>query len=139
MPSYEEVEKAIGTVLQAQWTFTPIAFENVPAADFGDVSRARLAEGEAEFIDVEILYNASQAAEVGLNSLKRQWGNLAVDFYVKQDKGVISTRTNLDRLVAIFEWQIISDIVFKDIEIMPSFKRNGWHIVPTMVRFYFCR
>lgn len=139
MPSYEAAEKAIGAVLETQWTFTPVAYENVAPIDYADVAKPRLAEGELPFIDIKVLYNASAAAEVGQNTPKRTWGNLAVDFYRKKDKGVIDSRTDLDRLSAIFEWKTISDIVFKDIEVLRPVEANGWHIMPVMIRFYFNR
>ena len=139
MPTYQSVETVIGQQLVAEWSYTPVRYENVEAFDETIVGRPSLAIGTDPFIAVKVMYNTSSAAEVGVNAIKRTWGNLLVEFYVKENEGTLQNQINLDRLSAIFEYQTISDIVFRDITVLKSAPHNGWYITPVMVRFYFNR
>jgi hypothetical protein len=139
MPSYSEVRQIIEERFASQWTFTPVIFGSVPEVDMGDVNRPSLPEGVYPYIWAQIFHNASAAAEVGQNAIRRSWGNLAVDFYSKEDTGSDVNAVNIDNLTNIFEYQTIQDIVFRDITILRPTTAEGWYITPTMIRFYFNR
>jgi len=139
MLSYNQGRQIIEDLFSANWTFTPIIFGNVPQVDMDDVNRPVLAEGTDPYIWAQIFYNASGAAEIGENAIRRSWGNLAVDFYSKEDTGSAVNMANIDNLTNIFEYQTIQDIVFRDITILRPTTAEGWYITPTMIRFYFNR
>ncbi len=132
MPTYEQVETTIGSQFNASWGFTPVLYENVADKD-------ALGKGVADYISIKVMYNASAAAEIGVGAIRRTWGNLLVDFHTKENKGTQANQVNMDRLAAIFEYQVISDIVFRDITVLRSSDFQGWYITPAMVRFYFNR
>ena len=139
MPTYQSVEDTVGAQLVANWSFTPVSYENVSPVDESIPARPALGVGTDPFIAVKVQYNTSSAAETGMTPLKRTWGNLLVEFYSKEDTGTLQNRINLDRLAAIFEYKTLSDIVFRDITVLRSAAHNGWFITPAMVRFYFNR
>ena len=139
MLSYDQAGQIIEAQFSANWTFTPIAYENVPPLDLTEAARPPLAEGSDPFIALKIFFGMSAAAEVGINAIRRSWGNLAVDFYTKEDLGSSINQTNIDNLTNIFEYTTISDIVFRDITILRPVTAEGWYITPTMLRFYFNR
>ena len=139
MPTYNQVGQIIEARVESLWTYTPFIFDNIPAIDLNDVARPKLPEGVAPYISIKIFHNASAAAEVGENAIRRSWGNLAVDFFSKEDTGSSVNQTNIDNLTNIFEYQTISAIVFRDITILRPIIAEGWYITPTMLRFYFNR
>ena len=139
MPTYNQVGQIIEAQFTANWSFTPVAHENLPAKNLNDVNRPVLAQGILPFISVKILHNNSAAAEIGASAIRRTWGNLAVDFHSKEDTGSSTNQTNIDNLTNIFEYKTISDIVFRDITILRPVTAEGWYITPTMLRFYFNR
>ncbi|MGD2065549.1 MAG: hypothetical protein PVI43_00080 [Candidatus Bathyarchaeota archaeon] len=139
MPTYDSAARIIEDFLDSNWTFSKVAFENVAAIDYSDADRKALSQGEDPFIAVKIIYGPSAAAETGQNAIKRTWGNLAVDFYTKENKGTSINQTNIDNLSNLFEYKTISDIVFRDITVMRSVPMEGWFITPILVRFYFNR
>lgn len=139
MPTYSEVRQIVGDHFTANWSFTPIAFGNVPEVDYTDVAKPSLAVGTDPYIKVDIFHNTSAAAEIGQDAIRRSWGNLAVDFYSKEDTGSAVNSANIDNLTNIFEYQTIQDIVFRDITILRPVTAEGWYILPTMLRFYFNR
>jgi hypothetical protein len=139
MPTYRSAEDTITSQFGDNWSYTPVAYPNAPAIDGTISARPELGIGENPFITVEVLYNTSPAVEVGTNPLKRTFGNVFVEFYTKVNSGSLQNRINLDYLAAMFEYQTIEDISFRDITVMPSYPKNGWYITPAMVRFYFYR
>lgn len=139
MPTYQEASRIIEKHLVDNWAFTPIAMENVSAVDYTSPSRGDLAEGESPFIAATVMYNTSAAAEIGEWAIKRTWGNLAVDFYAKEDTGTNDIHTNIDNLTDIFEYTTIQGIVFRDLTILRPVTSKGWHLKPTLLRFYFNR
>lgn len=139
MLTYDQAGQIIEAQFNTSWTFTPIAYENVPPLDLTDVNRPALSEGTDPFIAIKLFFNASAAAEIGVGAIRRSWGNLAVDFFTKEDLGSSINQTNIDNLTNIFEYTTISDIVFRDITILRPVTAEGWYITPTMLRFYFNR
>jgi len=139
VPSYSEVRQIIENRFASEWTFTPVIFGNVPEVDMTDVNRPSLPEGVYPYIWAQIFHSTSAAAEVGQDAIRRSWGNLAVDFYSKEDTGSDENAVNIDNLTNIFEYQTIQDIVFRDITILRPTTAEGWYITPTMIRFYFNR
>lgn len=139
MPTYDSVGQIIEAQFSANWSFTPVIFENVAERDLTDANRPFLAEGSSPYIAIKILYNQAAAAEIGANAIKRTWGNLAVDFHTKQYEGSSTNQLNIDNLTNIFEYKTISDIVFRDITILRPITAEGWYITPTLLRFYFNR
>jgi hypothetical protein len=139
VPSYSEVRQIVEGRFDSDWTFTPVIFGNVPEVDMKDVDRPSLPEGVYPYILARLFHGASAAAEVGQDAIRRSWGNLAVDFYSKEDTGSDENAINIDNLTNIFEYQTIQDIVFRDITILRPTTAEGWYITPTMIRFYFNR
>lgn len=139
MPTYDQASRIIESYLDTNWTFTPIAYENVPPMDLSDPQRPILSKGTDPYIAVNLFYNDSGAAEVGVAPLKRTWGNLAIDFHTREGKGATANTTNIDNLCNLFEYTTISDIVFKNMTILRPVTAEGWYITPTMLRFYFNR
>lgn len=139
--SYDMAGQIIEAQFSSSWSFTPIAYENVPPIDLTAAGRPVLSEGSDPYIAIKLFFGASAAAEVGVgeDAIKRSWGNLAVDFYSKEDTGSSVNQTNIDNLTNIFEYTTISDIVFRDITILRPVTAEGWYITPTMLRFYFNR
>ena len=139
MPTYAEASKTIEQMFTDHWAYTPVVFENVPAVDYSSASREELSQGIDPYIAIKLLYNDSMAAEIGQGAIKRTWGNIAVDIHIREDTGTAVAQANIDNLSDIFEYTTVQGIVFKNMTVFRSSTINGWHITPTMVRFYFNR
>lgn len=138
MPTYADVPKTIGTFLAANWTATPLAFNNVPALNYaGD--KKPLAEGSDPYVSVKVQYGETQNLEVGINPARRTFGNLILDFYSKKDSSTLTNQTYMDAMIALFEYKKISGIVFREMAVMQDQTLNSWFITPTMIRFHFDR
>jgi len=85
------------------------------------------------------MYGESEAMEIVANPVKRTYGSLAIDLYSKKDDGTLTNNTNMDALAALFEYQKISGVVFRQLVTMESKTLGSWFVTPILIRFHFDR
>ena len=139
MPTYAAVTKSIEDRFTNDWTLTPVAFKNVPPLNYDLPNNPPLAEGTDPYIKTKIVYGITENMEVVKSPSKRTYGSLAVDLHMKKDKGSVANCDGLDALSALFEYQKIDGIVFREIVTMQDRTFGDWFVTPTLIRFHFDR
>jgi len=139
MPTFVDVSKAIENRILDNWTTTPVAFQNVPARNLGLPTKDQLAKGSVPYVSTRILFGTTINMEIGPSPIKRTFGSLVMDFYSKKDTGTNTNLANIDDLAALFEYQKISGIVFRNLTVMQSNAMDSWYVTPTMIMFQFDR
>jgi len=139
MPTHAEVLDSIEGTLNTNWSATEVAYDNVEALDYTDVARPQLSKGSDPYIGVKVIFAESYAAETGPNAIKRTWGYIEVKFYTRADQGAKTNATNMGNMSTLFEYQVIDDIVFKELSVMTPYTLEGWYVTPVILRFYFNR
>lgn len=90
--SFEDERKAIEGRLEANWTTTPIRYENVP-----------FKETSAPYVALFILNGEGQQASLGTPALRRWPGVIKVQVFVPRDTGTKLARTYADTIGAVFD------------------------------------
>ncbi len=139
MPTYSAVTKSIEDRFDTLWTNTPVAYKNVAPLDYDDVDKPVLADGSDPYIVTDIMPGHTENMEITNNPVRRTYGSLAVELYSKKDTGTATNQANIDALVALFEYQTIDNIVFREMVIMQDRTFGGWFLTPTLIRFHFDR
>jgi hypothetical protein len=139
MPTHAAVLDSIGGTVGTGWTWSEVAYDNVEPLDYTDVARPELSKGTSPYIGVKVIFADSYAAETGPNAIKRTWGYIETKFYTPKEQGARINAVNMGNMSTLFEYQVIDDIVFKELSVMTPYTEDGWYVTPTMLRFYFNR
>ena len=130
-----DVNQAIEDAIKASWSYTPIAWENVPAKDYEAAGQPLLADGTDPFIEVAIEHVGSFPVEVPI-SCTRYHGYVIIDIQVREDAGTRSTADYMDKLSTLLEFKTISNVRLLEFISVGSYKvKKGW--VTTTVQFPF--
>ena len=66
MPTYSDALTTIESQINTDWTYTKVAYGNVEPLDYSDPGRPLLSDGTDPYIEVNVNFAESFAAEVGL-------------------------------------------------------------------------
>lgn len=137
--TYDQALKTIQSQFQTNWTYTPVAYDNVEPRDFSDPVQPLLSDLQTPYIGVKVLFEESYAAETGPNAIKRTWGSIETSFFTRLSSGASTNSANIDNLSNLFEYKVIGGIVFKELMVLTPIPTKGWYVTPTLLRFYFNR
>lgn len=123
---------AIRTYLEAQWTATPLAWDN-EAFDTPD---------DAAFVMVQITGDLWDQMTIGAGDrLDNRWqeeGELLLTVIVPTGTGSTTARTHAEALANIFRGLQLGDIEFRDISIglgVVAEDRGPWWALPTRINW----
>lgn len=127
--SFEATRQAIEARLAANWTTTPIKFENVPFVETVD-----------PYLALFILDGEGNQITVGDPVVKRWTGLILIQVFVPQDTGTKLARTYADSLGALFERQTFSagasgTIRSRIASIQSIGVKDGWYQINVTVPF----
>ena len=100
--TFADAKAALEGYLHAQWSATPVVWQNVEDIDFGTTGQPLLSEGQNPFIAVEIFIHTSQTITVPGNCI-RYPGSIEFAVYVKEGQGSRQQAALTDQLIALFE------------------------------------
>lgn len=111
------------------WSSTPVTFENIPPIALNEAGQPLLADGEDDFILVEVDVTDTQTVQVP-HSCVRYFGFLSVDIYVKENTGTRNVAEYMDELNTMFLFKRLSgDLRVKEFLSDGSYRvANGWVI-----------
>jgi hypothetical protein len=133
------VYQAIKTLLDAEWTLTPIAYENTDTDKDG---AALPPSPQRIFVEVELTGTSYEMQSMGENPIaQNRWdeeGILYLNVNVPKGKGALAGRTIAKQLVDIFRGrQLLSDALqFGDAGIgqgQPAQLAGNWWMIPAWV------
>jgi hypothetical protein len=142
--THSEARKLLEVYLYQNWVDTPIAWENVEGVEFDETGTPPLAQGQDQFISLDIFVHTSQAITVP-GSCIRYPGTLEFAIFTKEGTGARASTELLDDLIALFEYKTLKDEISGTIRvrnITTSVKYHngaGWYVTQAGFAFYFER
>jgi hypothetical protein len=139
----DDAEELIYTYLNANWTDTKIAWQNVDAKDYSSPSQPLLPEGTDDYIDVRMNVFTSRTVTIPANCI-RYTGQLLVGVCVKENTGTRVAKGHLASLVNLLENATITG-VSGDLRIgnmtgsLGYAAPNGWYVEDSSFMFTFER
>jgi hypothetical protein len=98
--------KVLEEYLSAQWTYTPIHWQNVEALNLGSPLQPVLPQGTTDYIRVDIDLVGSEAITVP-GTCRRRYGQLVFSVFVKENKGAGLADDYIDKLIGLFEYKTL--------------------------------
>lgn len=124
--TYEAERTAIEARFQANWTTTPIKWENVPFEP-GTASA---------FVEIRIATAASFQASLGSPALYRHNGVISINLRVRQNVGTTTAKGYIDSLCAIFRGQTFSSVTCRAPIVSVIGDLNGWYTYNISIPYY---
>jgi hypothetical protein len=125
MPSLYDIKVSFDTMLQDNWTATPIAFDNTDTYKKGSVP----------WLNAVLLPSITTNAD--LNGLERHYGIYRISVFVPLFSGTKDAYTYAEQLRALFTNQLFDQIVCYAAEIRRvGDNGNGWFMMNVLVNFW---
>ena len=126
--SFEEASIEIVQYIAANWTLTPIAWDNVPHIDFQDVGKPKLDSGQDPYIEIHLIKLPRVPVEVGaaVGGVIKQFGIIQAVSHVRKDTGVLQETEIYDALQTALEFRSISFVSVRDMNSRGPSNREGW-------------
>jgi len=126
--SEETIKQTIEEFIEAGWTDTPIAWENIEPRSPADASL--LYEGTVPYIYVQVQVSEVVAISVPLNC-KRYFGEVLVDIHIPEGTGSRQAAIYTDTLNALLQYKVLDyNIRLKQFIRVggPYQLREGWSV-----------
>lgn len=123
--TFADAQKYIESRFAANWTLTPIAWQNVEYEPTAGTAYVEFGVFEAD----------SQVVSIG-TLLYRNPGLISVNIYLPLNRGLQAAKGYGDTVKTIFAGQNFNGITCRAVSLATLGEHNGWHVVNASVPFF---
>ena len=114
---FEALTREIESRFAANWSLTPVAYENVPFDN----------DQDGPWVRLTVINGAGTTVGLGATPLVRDTGLISMVVYVKENTGTQAAKALVDQLIPIYEHTRFSGILAYTATVAPAGNFNGWH------------